>query len=176
MVRFSVNHTDARRWTRRRPAGNASCIKRFAMIVLGMIAMSGFANAHTADETRALAERAVAHSQDVGCEQAFADFSRSDGGFVNGGLYVFCLEVTGVVVAYGGNPKLAGENMMGVRGPNGRLANVEVIRLGLSQGSGWVEFRWPDPVTKRIEREDADVLKVDDQTGCGSRIYKKASS
>jgi cytochrome c len=130
------------------------------------------ASAHTAADAKALAERAVAHIRAVGRDQAFADFSRPDGGFVDGDLYVFCQDVSGVVVAHGGNPQLVGRNMAGVRGPDGRLANVEINQLGLSQGSGWLEFRWPNPATKRIELKAAYVLKVDDHTVCGSGYYK----
>ncbi len=128
--------------------------------------------AYTAEQAKALAERAVAHIRDVGREKAFADFSRPDGGFVDGDLYVFCQDASGVVVAHGGNPQLVGRNMAGVRGPDGRLANVEILQLGLSQGSGWLEFRWPNPATKRIELKAAYVLKVDDHTVCGSGYYK----
>jgi cytochrome c len=130
------------------------------------------ASAHTAVEAKALAERAVAHIRAVGRDQAFADFSRPDGGFVDGDLYVFCQDASGVVVAHGGNPQLVGRNMAGVRGPDGRLANVEINQLGLTQGSGWLEFRWPNPATKRIELKAAYVLKVDEHTVCGSGYYK----
>jgi len=142
-------------------------------IVLGTLAIAFAAPtpAHTADDAKALAERAVAHIRAVGRDQAFADFSRPDGGFVDGDLYVFCQDVSGVVVAHGGNPKLVGRNMADVRGPDGRLSNVEINQLGLSQGSGWLEFRWPNPATKRIELKDAYVLKVDDRTVCGSGYY-----
>jgi signal transduction histidine kinase len=117
----------------------------------------------------------VAHIHDVGREQAFADFSRPDGGFVSGELYVFCQDVSGVVVAHGGNPKIVGRNLSDVRGPDGRQPNVEINRLGLSRGSGWLEFRWPNPATKRIELKAAYILKVDDSTVCGSGYYKDDS-
>jgi signal transduction histidine kinase len=137
-----------------------------------MLIVAAPADARTADEATALAERAVAHIRAVGRDQAFADFSRPDGGFVDGELYIFCQDVSGVVVAHGGNPKLVGRNMADVRGPDGRLPNVEINQLGLTQGSGWLEFRWPNPATKRIELKAAYVLKVDDHTVCGSGYYK----
>jgi cytochrome c len=190
MSGFSFEGNTSSRWTSSRAAAGTSrlgragttglaragttWLARIAMIVLGMIAMSGVVNAGTAEQAQALAERAVAHIHDVGRERAFADFSRPDGGFVNGDLYVFCQDVSGVVVAHGGNPMLVGRNMADVRGPDGRLANVEINHLGLTQGSGWLEFRWPNPVTKRIELKAAYVLKVDDHTVCGSGYYKSS--
>jgi cytochrome c len=144
----------------------------FAAATIGVLAAAAPAGARTADEVMALANRAVAHIGAVGRDQAFADFSRPDGGFVDGELYVFCQDASGVVVAHGGNPKLVGRNMSDVRGPDGRLANVEINHLGLTQGSGWLEFRWPNPATKRIELKVAYVLKVDDHTVCGSGYYQ----
>ena len=151
--------------------------RRACFAALGMIplAVTMQAAAHTAEEAQALAERAVAHIREVGRERAFADFSRTDGGFVDGELYIFCQDVSGVVVAHGGNPKIVGRNMADVRGPDGRLPNVEINQLGLAQGSGWLEFRWPNPATKRIELKAAYVLKVDDHTVCGSGYYKGGS-
>jgi cytochrome c len=141
-------------------------------VVLGLVAIAAPADAHTAEEVQAFVEHAVGHIGTVGRDQAFADFSRPDGGFVDGELYIFCQDVSGIVVAHGGNPKIVGQNMSTVRGPDGRLSNVEINHLGLTQGSGWLEFRWPNPATKRIELKAAYVLKVDDRTVCGSGYYK----
>lgn len=170
-----IRHDNPVRSTMLRPAGGKRRKLRCAIAIFGTIATCGLANAHTAQEAQALAERALAHIHDVGREQAFADFSRPDGGFVDGELYIFCQDISGVVVAHGGNPKIVGRNMADVRGPDGRLANVEINQLGLSQGSGWLEFRWPNPATKRIELKAAYVLKVDDHTVCGSGYYKGSS-
>ncbi len=143
-----------------------------ALSILSTFALAGPVDARTADEAKALAERAIGHINNVGREHAFSDFSRLDGGFVDGELYIFCQDVSGVVVAHGGNPKIIGRNMAHVRGPDGRLSNVEINRLGLTEGSGWLEFRWPNPATKRVELKAAYVLKVDDRTVCGSGYYK----
>jgi len=172
MSGLSINHNDPGRRTIFQPAKSTKPIKRIAMIVLGALAVGPLATARTAQEAQALAERAVAHIHDVGREQAFADFSRPDGGFVDGELYVFCQDADGEVLAHGGNPKLVGRNLRDVRGPDGRLANVEINQLGLSRGSGWLEFRWPNPATKRIELKAAYVLKVDNHTVCGSGYYE----
>jgi cytochrome c len=91
---------------------------------------------------------------------------------VDGELYIFCQDASGVVVAHGGNPMIVGRNMPEVRGPDGRLANVEINQMGLARGSGWLEFRWPNPVTRRVGTKVAYVLKVDDRTVCGSGYYK----
>jgi cytochrome c len=175
MVGSSVNYTNPGRWKMRRPAENTRRIRRFAMTILGTTAMSGFASVHTANEAQAPVERVAAPIRNIGREQAFADFSRPNGGLVDSELCILCLDVAGVVVAHGGNRKLVGRNMVDVRGPDGRLSDVEVNHLGLTQGSGRFEYSWPNPINKRIELKDAYVLKVDDHTVCGSGFHKGAS-
>ncbi len=153
-------------------AFTARVLGKCAALLVPLVVPLVPADARTAEEVVAFAERAVAYIHDVGRERAFADFSRPDGGYVDGELYIFCQDISGVVVAHGGNPKIVGRNMADVRGPDGRLANVEINRLGLTKGSGWLEFRWPNPATKRIELKAAYVIKVDDSTVCGSGYYK----
>jgi cytochrome c len=149
-------------------------IKRRAIIVLLTVAMGGLANARTAAEAQALAERALAHIRDVGRDRAFADFNRRDGGFVDGELYVFCLNEAGVAVAHGGNPKLVGHAITDLHGPGGRPLGIEINDFGLTHGHGWLEYRWPNPINKRIELKAVYVLKVDDLTVCGSGYYTGA--
>ena len=148
---------------------------QFAVVIFAGLAIGASAEPDPSQAVQALAERGLAHIHDVGRDQALADFSRPDGGFIDGELYIFCLDASGVVVASGGSPKIVGHNLADARGPDGRLAIVEVIQLGLSQGSGWLEFRWPDPATKRIELKTVYILKVDDHTICGSGYYEKAT-
>jgi cytochrome c len=156
-------------------AARLAAVAPLVAIVLAALTIARPADARTAAEVTALVERAVAHIREVGRDRAFADFSRPDGGFVDGELYIFCQDASGVVVAHGGNPKIVGQNMADVRGPDGKLANVEINQVGLTQGSGWLEFRWPNPATKRIELKAAYVVKIDDHTVCGSGYYKGGS-
>jgi cytochrome c len=129
------------------------------------------AEARTADEAKAFAERAVAHIKEVGEEKAFADFSRPDGGYVDGELYVFCYAPDGTNKAHGGNPAFVGKNLLGVKDPDGVQVNAEIIKLGMAQGTGWVDFKWPNPVSKKIEAKSAYVIKVNEVV-CGSGYYK----
>jgi cytochrome c len=128
--------------------------------------------AKTADEAKAFAERGVAHIKTVGAEQAFKDFSRPDGGFVDGELYMFCYAKDGTNRAHGGNPAFVGKNLLGVKDPDGFQVNAEIIKKAMADGTGWVDFKWPNPVSKKIEAKSAFVIKVDDDTVCGSGYYK----
>src|SRR5271157_1992649 len=89
-----------------------------------MLSTSVIGRAATPDEAKALSERAAAYILQAGEEKAFADFTRPDGGFVQGELYVFCYDKNGVGKAHGGNPAFVGKNLAhlkesGRQGPRG---------------------------------------------------------
>jgi cytochrome c len=142
------------------------------ILLVACMALSVPAFASTAEQAKALAERAAAHVREVGRDHAFADFDRPDSGFVDGELYVFCQDASGVVVAHGGNPGIVGKNMACVRDPDGRYPNVELNRMGLDNGTGWVRFRWPNPATHLIAKKVAYVIRIDDHTVCGAGYYE----
>lgn len=130
------------------------------------------ASAVTREETKAFVEKAIAHVKSAGADKAFADFSRPDGGFVAGELYMFCYAPDGTNLAHGGNPTFVGKNLLGVKDPDGVQVNAEIIKLAMASGTGWVDFKWPNPVSKKVEPKSAYVVKVDDKTVCGSGYYK----
>lgn len=129
------------------------------------------ARAATADEAKTMSEKAAAHIKQVGEAQAFADFSRPDGGFVNGELYVFCYDHDGNNKAHGGNPSFVGKNLLHVKDPDGNEPNAMIVDTGFSKGQGWVDFKWPNPVSKKIEAKSAYVIRTDDVV-CGVGYYK----
>jgi cytochrome c len=139
--------------------------------IIAMAATPVAALAATADQAKAFAERAAKHIEQVGEETAFADFTRKDGGFVDGELYVFCYDQNGVNKAHGGNASFVGRNLLHIKDPDGAEPNLMIVNMGFQQGHGWVDFKWPNPVTKRIENKSAYVIRTQD-VACGVGYYK----
>jgi cytochrome c len=138
----------------------------FAAAVCPVVAVAA-----TAEQARAFSERAATYIEQVGDQKAFTDFTRSDGGFVDGELYVFCYNQQGVNMAHGGNPSFVGRNMLRIKDPDGAEPNAMIVKMAFEQGRGWVDFKWPNPVTKRIENKSAYVIRTHD-VACGVGYYK----
>jgi hypothetical protein len=124
------------------------------------------------EDVQALVERAADYIRQYGRNQAFADFSRPDGGFVNGELYIFCNDSRGVQLANGANPKMVGKNVSAVPDAAGTLTTAEIFNLGQTKGQGWYEYFWPNVVKGRVEHKITFVLRIDEQTICASGYYK----
>jgi cytochrome c len=143
-----------------------------AALAVSMVAWLGAAAAATPEQAQAFSERAAAHIGQVGEEKAFADFTRHDGGFVDGELYVFCYDRKGVSLANGGNPSLVGRNLLHMKDPDGAEPITRIHQLGFGEGRGWVDFKWPNPASKKIENKSAYIIR----TGavlCGVGYYKE---
>jgi hypothetical protein len=125
----------------------------------------------TAPEVEAFVGRMTKHVAEVGTDKAFADFSDTKGPWVKGELYGFCHTLDGVSVAHGGNPALVGKNVLGFKDPDGVLVNVLVIDKAKADGKGWVEYKWPNSVTKKVTPKRVYVEKVADKFVCGSGYY-----
>jgi signal transduction histidine kinase len=123
------------------------------------------------EEAKALLDKAIAHINTVGTDKAFADFSRKDGGFVDRDLYVYCFDMQGKALAHGGNPGLIGKNLMEMKDPDGVQPVKESIHLLQASSTGNLDYKWPNPLSKKIEAKSAFIAKAKDDW-CGVGYYK----
>lgn len=142
----------------------------FSLISVSSMAIA--ADKGSKDEAIAMVKRAVALIKSDGKEKAFAAFSDpGNTSFHDRDLYVYVYDMNGVALAHGNNPKMVGKNLMGLKDNEGKMMIKELVELAKTKGSGWVDFKWPNPVTKTVEPKAGYVEKVDDIL-VGSGIYK----
>lgn len=145
-----------------------------ALAVLAMIGMqfSAFAAANgSADEASALANKAVKLIAADGNEKAYAAFNDGAGGYVDRDLYVFVIDLKGTVLAHGTNKGLIGKSLINLKDADGKAFIQEMITVASDKGEGWVDYHWPNPVSKKVEGKSSFVKKVGD-VFVGVGIYK----
>ena len=87
-------------------------------------------------------------------------------------LYVYVYDLNGVALAHGNNPKMVGKPLIGLKDNEGKPMIKEMVDLAKTKGSGWVDFKWPNPVTKAVESKSGYVEKVDEML-VGSGILNR---
>ena len=103
----------------------------------------------TPDEAKAMAVKAAEYLKSVGPEKAFPEFDAKDNTtWHDRDLYVTVQDSKGVMVAHGTNSGLIGKSMLDLRDVDGKLFNRDIHEI---KDSGWVEFKWQNPVTKVVE-------------------------
>ena len=126
----------------------------------------------TQAQAKALCEKASAYLSENGPAKAFPLFDEHPGPFVDGDLYVFVRTMDGNTVAHGANKAMIGHTNLQLRDADGKLYNKEMIDLAQSKGSGWVDYRWVDPVTRKIEQKSSFIKRVGKYV-VGVGFYKK---
>jgi len=146
--------------------------KVFVAILINLLLVSfSFAAGGTASEAKSMMDKAVAFVKAEGQEKAFAEFSNPTGKFKDRDLYIFAVDLKGITLAHGGNAKLVGKDMSGLKDADGVYFIRECIEMAKTKGSGWVDYKWVNPATKTIEPKSTYIQKVDNYfLGCG--IYK----
>lgn len=118
----------------------------------------------TPDEAKALAERAAAHLKAVGLDKAIADFLDPKAGYIDRELFVIVYSPEGKVLCGYGVPALTGRDGTQLKDVNGKEFGKEIMTIGQNGGTGWVEYRMTNPLTKKVGLKRSYVIGVDGYT------------
>jgi Single Cache domain 2 len=86
-------------------------------------------------------------------------------------LYLVVYGLDGVVRAHGANEKMVGKNLLELKDVDGKSFVKERVELAQSKGTFWQDYKFTNPVSKKIEPKTAYCEKLDDVAVCGG-IYK----
>jgi len=125
----------------------------------------------TKDEAKALVEKAVAYLRENGKDKAVAEFNKADGQFIDRDLYIFAMSMDGIRLAHGKNQKLVGLSIEDFKDVDDKPYGKEIMELGRGVGSGWVDYKFTDPMTKKIA-EKTTYLQREGDVVIASGAYK----
>jgi cytochrome c len=104
----------------------------------------------TVQEAEKMVKNAVAFYKKNGKDKAIAEFQRNPGPFIDRDLYVTVYDLEGNALSHI-NPKMVGKNMMDLRDPSGKYHIKERIETARKDNSGWQDFQFFNPQTKKVE-------------------------
>ena len=125
----------------------------------------------TKDEAKAMSMKAQAAVNEMGKDKAFAAFSAPDGGFKVKDLYVFCMDLDGVMLSHAVKPELVGKNLLNFNKYGDELFK-NMIATAKTSGEGWVDYKWPYPGTEEIKDKTSYVMKNNAGFFCAVGAYK----
>jgi len=152
------------------------------VVALTIAALTMFAPAMAAEfGTKEEAIAMVKHVQEQfkkdGPEATFKAVSdKSTKEYHDRDLYPFIYEMDepkkGVNVAHGARPALIGKNLIDLKDQDGKYLIREMIKIAEGPGSGWVDYKWPNPITNKIEDKSSYIEKMGNYF-VGVGIYKQ---
>ena len=154
-------------------------MKRGMMAVLvGLVMLLGVSfsfaagKAGTKDEAVAMVKKAIAYYKANGQEKAFAEINNPKGKFRDRDLYVVVYNMEGKCLAHGSKKSMIGKELIDFKDVDGTPYMRQRIDMMKKQKSGWQNYKFLNPVTKKIQPKEMYVERDGDLIfGCG--VYKK---
>jgi signal transduction histidine kinase len=106
----------------------------------------------TKDEAVAMVKRVQQMFAKDGADATFNAVSdKSVAAFHDRDLYPFIYDMSGICVAHGARPALIGKNLFDLKDQDGKYLVREIIKIANGPGTGWVNYKWPNPLNNKIE-------------------------
>jgi signal transduction histidine kinase len=125
----------------------------------------------TDKEAVAMVKKGVAFIKSKGKDAGYAEVSNKAGQFVDRDLYLVVYGMDGTVLAHGANGKMVGKNLIDLKDMDGKAFVKERVDLAKTKGTFWQDYKFTDPLTKKIEPKATYCEKLDETVVCGG-IYK----
>lgn len=99
-----------------------------------------------------------------GMAAAICEVSNPRGRFVSGEIFVYMMNLDGVMMAHPMAPALIGRNLSRVvlKDKHGQAHPMMLVNFAKTQGVGWLSYMWPKPGAKTPSEKMCYLLKVPD--------------
>lgn len=148
-------------------------VRILSLAAVGAVVAAGAANAQaraTKDEAVAMVKKAVAAVK-ADSAKAYADFTKKDPTFTDRDLYIVVYKTDGTVLAHGQNADSVGKNMIEAKDPDGKAFVAERVEMAKKGQPFWQDYKFSDPLTKKVEPKQMYCEPVNDTAVCGG-VYK----
>jgi cytochrome c len=117
----------------------------------------------TKEQVVAMVHRVQEKFKSDGLEAAIAAVNdKSTPEFHDRDLYPFIYDMRGICIANGARPAVVGRNLISLKDQDGKYLIQEMVAIAAGPGSGWLSYKWPSPVTNKIEDRSAYIEKMGD--------------
>lgn len=125
----------------------------------------------TAKEAEAMVKKGVAYIKANGKDKGYAEIANKQGPFHDRDLYLAVHQLDGKCVAHGTNEKMVGRMVIDLKDIDGKEYIKERVELAKSKGTFWTDYKFVNPISKKIEPKTAYCERLEDTVVCGG-IYK----
>lgn len=154
-------------------------MKNKLLLASALLCVSGFSTLvwagddfATAKDAESMVTKAINHIKSSGAQTAYGDFTAKKSDYIDKDLYVVVYDLTGTVLAHGQNPKMVGKNLIDLKDVDGKAFVKERVELAKSKGKFWQDYKFTDPVTKKVLPKSMYCEKVSDTAVCAG-VYKR---
>jgi cytochrome c len=143
-------------------------MRHIVLLLLATLSFLGSPAAAAAEfgskaEAVAMVKRVQARFKAEGAAATFKAVSdKTVAEFHDRDLYPFIYDMSGVNVAHGARPALIGKNLSTLKDQDGKFLVRDMMEIAKTKGSGWYDYKWPNPITSKIEDKSSYVERMGD--------------
>jgi signal transduction histidine kinase len=126
----------------------------------------------TSKEAEAMVKKGLAYIKANGKDKGYAEIMNKSGQFIDRDLYLVVYQLDGKVLAHGANEKMVGKMLIDLKDVDGKEFVRERVEMGKAKASFWQDYKFNNPVTKKVEPKSMYCERIDDAVLCGG-VYKK---
>jgi cytochrome c len=120
------------------------------------------------DDALAMVKKGVAFIKANGTEKGYAEVSNKAGAFIDRDLYLVVYGLDGKCLAHGANPKQIGRDLIDLTDVDGKYFVKERVAMAKTKPTGfWQEYKFTNPVSKKIEPKVMYCEKLGETAVCG---------
>ena len=149
-------------------------MKKTSLVFAMAMATSSYVHAEdfaTAEEAEAIVSKAVKAIK-ADKVAALKEIDGKDKKWVSKDLYPVVYGMDGKCLSHGQNPKQVGKDLIDLADADGKEFVKQRVQLASSKGKFWQDYKFTDPVTKKVLPKAAYCEKTSDMIVCAG-IYKR---
>jgi signal transduction histidine kinase len=141
-----------------------------AAVAIGISAAWATPEHATAKQAEAMVKKGVAYIKVNGREKGYAEITSKQSQFRDRDLYLVVYGLDGKVWAHGANEKMVGKMLIDLKDIDGKEFVRERVELAKTKSSFWQDYKFTDPMTRKVEPKSMYCERLDDTVVCGG-IY-----
>lgn len=134
--------------------------------------VSAIASEPAEKDAIAMVEKGAAFMKTANKEEMIKRINAKDPDFVQGPLYLTMRDSKGIILANPVNPAMIGKDLVDVPDADGKPFRREILELAKKKGKGWVDYKFKNPASGKVEAKTTYIQLVGDVT-LEAGIYKK---
>lgn len=148
-------------------------VMAMALATAGVLASGAAWAAENANkkEAEAMVKKGVSFIKTSGKEKGYTEITSKQSQFTDRDLYLVVYGLDGKVLAHGANEKMVGRVLIDLKDVDGKEFVKERVELGKAKANFWQDYKFTNPLTKKVEPKTMYCERLEDTVVCGG-VYK----
>ncbi len=122
----------------------------------------------TKEDAVAMVKKGIAYIKAQGAEKGYGAITGKDPQFIDRDLYLVVYGLDGKCLAHGANPKQVGKDLLELTDIDGKYFVKDRVAMVKAKPAGaWQEYKFTNPVSKKIEPKLMYCEKLNETAVCG---------